>query len=105
QQWPVDAIMVASTLRRMSPLLGMVRLRHRLQVGGDGVHLVPTHLRELPRALLVSRWKVVPTADAALAALADRGFDPFREVLLESDPGLAASAAEAAGSVSAVDVS
>src|SRR5262249_37018651 len=71
QPWPVDAILVASTLRTMSPLLGMLRLRHRLQIDGDEVRLLPTHLRELPRAALVSRWTVTPTADAALAALAD----------------------------------
>jgi hypothetical protein len=105
QQWPVDAILVTSTIRRMSPLLGMLRLRHALLIDGDEVRLVATHLRELPRAALIPRWKVLPAADQVLDALGDPAFDPAREVLLETDPGLVPALAGEPGSVSVVDVS
>jgi hypothetical protein len=105
QGWPPDAILVAPSLRKLSPLLGMLRLRYVLRIDGEQVRLVPTHLEELPRAALYSHWRVIPAPEQVLAAMGDPGFDPARVVLLENDPGLAPAASEERGSVSIVDVS
>ena len=67
--------------------------------------LVPTHLRELPRAVLMSHWQVFSSPEQVLAAMSDPAFDPERVVLLESDPGLAAVDSDQPGTVSVTDVS
>ena len=105
EHWPVDAILVSPGMKARSPLYGMLRLRHVLRVEGEHVRLVPTYLRELPRATLMSHWKVVPAHEQALAAMADPAFDPERLVLLETDPGLVPVASDERGSVSVTDVS
>jgi hypothetical protein len=105
QGWPLDAILVTSGMRTLSPLLGMLRLRYLLRIDHERVTLYPTHLKELPRALLVPRWKVVPTPEKVLDAMRDPAFDPERAVLLESDPGLVPAESDERGWVSVRDVS
>ena len=109
QGWPVDAVVVTSGLRVLSPLLGMLRFRYAFDVGADGHVLVrPTGLQELPRALLVPRWQVVPDEQHALEGLRDRAFDGRQVVLLEHDPGLEPPAGDERGDlgdVAVVDVS
>ncbi len=106
QGWPVDAIVVTAGIRTLSPLLGMLRLRYLLGIGNDEqVILRPTGLRELPRALLVSHWRVLPDGEQVLGALGDAGFDPEHVVLLEKDPGLAAAESEEKGTITLRDVS
>lgn len=65
----------------------------------------------LPRARLVARWRTVPDAAAALAAVHDPAFDPRREAIVEGEvppppraaddaaPGSARIVAEAAEQV------
>jgi hypothetical protein len=105
QGWPLDAILVTSGFRTLSPLLGMLRLRYVLRIDREQVTLQPTHLKELPRALLVPHWKVLPTPENVLDALRDPTFDPERAVLLESDPGLVPAESDEPGQVSLRDVS
>ena len=110
QGWPPDAIMVTDGLRKLSPLLGMFRLRYKLQIDDDRVTLRPLGLRELPRALLVPRWRVIQAPEQLLAAMGDPTFDFARVVLLESDPGLTPTAvtdapSEDPGQVSVTDLS
>jgi len=106
QNWPVDAIVVTSGFRLLSPLLGMLRLRYAFDVGTGGHVIVrPTQLAELPRALLVPRWRVLPDEQHVLEALRDRTFDPRRVVLLERDPGLEPATSDDPGDVTIHDVS
>jgi hypothetical protein len=46
-----------------------------------------------PRASIVGSWRVVGSPGKGLDAVASPAFDPSREVVLEQDPGLRASAA------------
>jgi hypothetical protein len=105
QGWPVDAVVVTSGLRVLSPLLGMLRLRYAFDATPTGQVIVkPTNLRELPRALLVPQWQVVPDEQHALDGLRDRAFDPRRVVLLEHDPGLESAAADQTDDVGDITV-
>ena len=105
QEWPLDAILVTSGIRKLSPLLGMLRLRYALRIAHEQVMLQPTRLKELPRALLVHQWKVLPSAEYVLDAMRDPTFDPERTVFLETDPGIVPAETDARGSVSLRDVS
>jgi hypothetical protein len=57
-------------------------------VGSDGLWSLYHVAVESPRASLVSRWKVVDSSEAALAAITDPAFDASSEAVLERDPGL-----------------
>ncbi len=92
-------------LRRLSPLFGMLRLRYLLRVDDAHVRAIPTNLPELPRAQLVSEWRVIPDPRERLAALADPRFDPRSTVLLEAEPNPLPAADGVRGSVSLRDVS
>ncbi len=93
-------------MRTLSPLLGMLRLRNAFDIGKDGhVVLKPVRLPELPHALLVPRWRILPDADRVLEALGDPAFDPRHVVLLERDPGLQPGSSDDAGRVAVRDVS
>ena len=105
QGWPLDAILVTSGMRNLSPLLGMLRLRYVLRIEREQVMLYATHLKELPRALLVPHWKILPTQESVLDAMREPTFDPERAVLLESDPGLVPADSDERGQVSVSDVS
>jgi hypothetical protein len=105
QQWPLEAVLVASGLRRMTPALGMLRLSHRMGLHGDAVTLRASGLDALPRALLVPHWEVHPDRADALAAVMRPGFDPRRTVVLESDPGIAPDPASDGGPARVRDVS
>jgi hypothetical protein len=65
------------------------------------LHESPGHPNPLPvpdyrpRFWLAREWELVPDRAAAHARIADPGFEPARTVLLETDPGLRASAGPA----------
>jgi len=107
QQWPLDALLVTAGFRRLHPLLGMLRLRHVVEIRDEQVMLVPTRLTELPRALLVPRWQVSGDPEQVLRALPRLALT--QEALLESDPGLGpvpdAADTSATGRVTVADVS
>jgi len=107
QGWPIDAFIVTAGMRKLSPLFGMLRLRHVLHVEHEQVRLEPTGLKELPRALLVPSWKIIPDAEELLGSLGSPTFDPERLALLENDPGLGPPeiGADDPGRVSITDVS
>jgi hypothetical protein len=84
----------------------MLRLRYELDISRDEqLTLRPTRLRELPRALLVPRCRVLSDGDQVLEALRDPTFDPRRVVLLERDPGLVPAESDEHGAVTVRDVS
>ncbi len=106
QDWPLDALMVRPGFRQPSTLFGMLRLRYWLHVDQqERLTLEPTRLPELPRALLLPRWRVIPDEAEVLRTLPT--IDPAREALLESDPGIAPTDVPAAdfGRVTVTDVS
>lgn len=76
-----------STLRRVSPVLGLVRLRYVFHDAGDHLTVSRLHLKEAPSFFVDDRWEIV-SQEQALQKDAGQGFDPLKEVFLESDPGL-----------------
>ena len=102
--------LIARPVPAVSPLLGLLRLRYIYELQGSIARVSASGFRELPRAALVTGWRVVPDRDALLEALGDASFDPRRTVLLEEDPGIRTAEAEPAsvddaGVVSVVDLS
>jgi hypothetical protein len=100
---PDDAGFLA--LRRISPLLGMLRLRYLLRVDDARIQATRTNLNEMPRARLVSQWRVIADRGQRLAAMADPDFDPRDTVLLEAEPDPPPAGAGDRGSVSLTDLS
>jgi hypothetical protein len=98
---------VAGGLARASPRLGMMRLRYGFRLEDGYARLYDLGLDALPRALLVSRWRVVADPEERLAAIVDPRFDPRTLVILEAppDPPPAAAGVPHDGRVSVVDVS
>jgi hypothetical protein len=68
-----------------------------LPVAEDGRWIL-YHRGQTPRrASLVTSWRVVPTREAALEAVADPGFEPSATAILEEPPGVAPSGSAPSG--------
>jgi hypothetical protein len=110
-----ERLIIITRLERAAPLLGMLRLRYVIDIAQRGVHaqvakLQVARLEELPRAFLVTRWRLIADSAARLAALKEPTFDPRTTVLLETAPDPAPdpapdAAAASVGSVHVVDLS
>jgi hypothetical protein len=99
--------MMIGEIKKLSPLFSLLRLRYVFQTRLEQDHspFFASPIGELPRALLVSRWRVVADGHETLTAMADPGFDPYAVVLLEADPDPAPVESDREGSVSVVDLS
>jgi hypothetical protein len=73
---------------RRHPLLGMLRCGPMLTIVDDGLELVDSGGKPMPRVSLVGRWAVEPRRDGAFAVLGQPDFDTRRLVVLERDPKL-----------------
>jgi len=71
--------------RQLDSLYAMLRLRYAF-VPQDGRLQVMEASNPMERVQLVSRYRLVPKRDQILAAMRGPGFDPRREVLLETPP-------------------
>ena len=89
----------------LSPLFSFVRLRYLFERDGARVRPTATGFGELPRATLVSGWRVLPSRDQRLAALGETGFDPRTTVLLEHEPDPPPAVDGGSGSVVIQDLS
>jgi hypothetical protein len=89
--------------KRIDPLYRMLRLKYAFVPRDKGIEVVECP-DPLPRAFLVTKYRVIKDRDAMFAALRDPAFDPSQEVLLEEEPGLPAGPAADArsGRVTAV---
>jgi hypothetical protein len=87
-----------------NPLLALLRLRY-VYVWQDSVpREIETAWPSMPRAFLVGRWRLEESGrDAIFSAMAAASFNPWREAILERDPGLAASGPVDASKRSEVD--
>lgn len=74
-------------LTRISPALGLTRLRYVLQPDQSGWKIQKLNLNVIPRVLVTDHWVVLNYQDI-LNRTVKLDFDPRREILLESDPGL-----------------
>jgi hypothetical protein len=73
-------------LRRLSPALAMLRVRFAMVSQPDGIHFLENHTIPLPRLLLLSDYRVLPTRDAILFEMFRDTFNPRRTVFLERVP-------------------
>jgi hypothetical protein len=73
-------------IRRIDPLLAILRFRYAFIPSTDGFEMLETDTAPLPRLLLVNDWQRQDGRNAIFAALRDPSFDPRRTVLLESEP-------------------
>ena len=55
--------------------------------GGSKALNVTARSKPLPRAFLISQWRVEPDDDATLKVIASEGFDPHDEALIQASPG------------------
>ena len=83
QGLPADANLLA--ISRLHRVYAMLRLHAAIVEHGQRADLVRAPAEPLPRLLLLRRYRVLPQ-EAVLSALIAPGFDPRREVLLETVP-------------------
>ncbi|HVM31989.1 MAG TPA: hypothetical protein VMU88_02580 [bacterium] len=104
QSRATDSFLKDSDLAGAPKALGLVGLRYVFR--DDGTRLVPLrlHLKEVPRAFLVDRWRVMDESQAIQKDL-QPGFDPLKEASLESDPGISAEPGRLAGKARVQDLS
>ena len=91
--------------RSLPPALGLLRLKYVFRDQGD--HLTverPEGLREVPRAFFVARVEKL-SPEAILGRAAGLQFDPLKEALVETDPGIALSGKEPEAGVQVKDLS
>ena len=89
---------------QVAPPFGLLRLRYVLSQQGNAFIPHPTGYRETPRVFLAGEWEVLPW-QGILDKITAPGFDPTREVLLESDPGLGPATGKVKGNISVKDLS
>jgi hypothetical protein len=73
-------------IRRIDPLLAILRFRYAFIPSSDGFQMLETDTAPLPRLLLVNDWQRRDGRNAIFSALRDPAFDPRRTALLESEP-------------------
>jgi hypothetical protein len=83
--------------KRIDPLYKMLRLKYAFVPRDNGIEVVECP-DPLPRAFLVTKYRVIPDRDAMFAAMRDPSFDPRTEVLLAEDPGITADGSESEAS-------
>jgi hypothetical protein len=71
--------------KRIDPLYKMLRLKYAFVPRNNGIEVVECP-DPLPRAFVVSNYRVIKDRDALFAAMRDSSFDPAKEVLLEREP-------------------
>lgn len=97
-------------IRRIDPLLAILRFRYAFIPSNDGFQMLEADTAPLPRLLLVNEWLLRDGRDAVFSALRDPSFDPQRTALLESEPdprpqsGAAGSAALVSASPDALSI-
>ncbi|MCU0727464.1 MAG: hypothetical protein MUE73_17030 [Planctomycetes bacterium] len=84
----------SETFAESHRLLAMLRCGYILSPGPGGVRVLRSTRKPMPRFHLVGSFRVASGRDAVFAALGDPAFDPFREVVLESEPAIRLSGAD-----------
>jgi hypothetical protein len=78
-------------ISHIGPLFALTRLRYVLPP--SDANPLESPYKPLPRVLVAPAWRVLPGRDAIFAAMLGKGFAPWREALLEHDPGLGGASA------------
>ena len=89
--------------QKFPPSLELLRLRYVFRDKPGRMTVEKTGLKEVPRAYLVSRFQVLKEGEI-LQKTVDHSFDPRREVLLESDPGIASGPGDPQGILNVRDI-
>ena len=71
---------------KFDPLYALLRLRYVFVPDQKQMRIAESPTTPLPRVLLVSKYRVLGKRDAIFSAMREPGFDPRKEVLLESSP-------------------
>ncbi len=90
--------------RQWPPSMGLLRLRYVIKQEAGQWRVEKTGFREPPRAFLTERFEVL-NPDEILKRTLDPRFDPTKEALLESGPGIPSGNDSAAGHVLLKDLS
>ncbi len=98
-----DALLVPF-FRQWPPALGLLRLRYVFKEESGQWKAEKTGFRETPRAFLTGHFEVLKQ-DEILRRTLDPRFDPTREALLESEPGIPPEEGAASSRISLKDIS
>jgi hypothetical protein len=90
--------------RTLPPCLGLLRLRYVFRNGEGGFIREKSGFEEAPRAFLADRFEVLEK-DSILSRVLQADFEPLKEVLLESNPGIPSLSAKPQGHLSIQDIS
>jgi hypothetical protein len=71
---------------KFDPLYAMLRLRYVFVPDQNQMRIAEAPTAPLPRVLLVPKYRVIKKRDQIFSSMREPGFDPRREVLLESPP-------------------
>ena len=88
-----------------NPLYAMLRFRYAFVPDPNGVRVMESPVAPMEHVQLVSRCRVISQRDAIFNAMRTEGFDPRREVILETAPSIAPVATEAPGTARVVATS
>jgi hypothetical protein len=89
---------------RDAPSLALLRLRYVYELRDFALHEAVTSRPIMPRAFLVGHWRLEASGrDAIFGAMAEKAYNPWREAILERDPGLGASGPDDAPAIAEVD--
>ena len=88
--------------RRLDPLFALLRLRYAFAPRGGSMQALEV-TNSMERVQLISRYHLVRDRDRIFASLREPGFDPQREVLLETPPQPSPVDSEPVGTARVVD--
>ncbi len=72
--------------KKFNKTFALARLKYILSNEPNGLKVYPVLFKTLPRMSLVDGWEKAEDGPRALGAIFDPKFDPFRNVILETDP-------------------
>lgn len=96
-------VLTRSFFRRITPALGLLRLRYIFRDQGDHLSVERLKLPELPRAFFVTRVLDLPYEEI-LEKTVSLTFHPLQEALVEEKPGISLSGKKPRGEVRAEDL-
>ena len=85
---PPDNATQYVNFQKFDPLYAMLRLRYVFVPEANGMRVIEAPVPPLERVQLVPRWRVIPERDAIFEAMHAAGFDPRKEVILETAPAI-----------------
>jgi hypothetical protein len=79
---------VSPVFTKFGKAFGLIRLKNLLSDDGQALHSFKLPFPLMPRMSLIYHWEIQPDAEAELKTITNENFNPAKNILLETTPGI-----------------